>query len=115
MVSFVYYAGATWLVIPGAKTFVGQNPGLLGGIAIWFGGAVLLAAPYALLWTANRRAVALRSNAAVLLSVLPPLGIIGIASPLTAAGFLFPGAGWLGVFGALVGIAALAVLRPLQA
>ena len=29
---------------------------------------------------------------------VPPLGLIGVASPLTAAGMLFPGTAWLGFF-----------------
>ena len=29
--------------------------------------------------------------------IVPPLGIIGLASPLTAAGYLFPGTGWAGL------------------
>lgn len=32
----------------------------------------------------------------ILLLAVPPLGLIGIASPLTAAGILFPGTAWLG-------------------
>ena len=96
-VAFTYYACAIWLVIPGAKTFFGPNPGLLNGLAIWLCGTALLTIPYALLWTPNHRTIALRSILIVLASVPPPLGIIGVANPLTAAGFLFPerlGSAW---------------------
>lgn len=108
-VAFAYYAGATWVVIPGAKTFFGVGAGLFDGIALWLIGAALLCLPYGLVGSASRRALPLRSVAAVLMSVPPPLGIIGVASPLTAAGLLFPGTGWLGLAATLASIAALCV------
>ncbi len=110
-VAFAYYAGAIYLVIPGVKTFFGAGAGLFDGIALWLMGEALLCVPYALMWSASRRALPLRSVAAVLMSVPPPLGITGVASPLTAAGLLFPGTGWLGLAATLVSIAALCV-RP---
>lgn len=113
-VAFAYYASAIWLVIPAAKTFFGPKPGLLDGLAIWLCGAALLTIPYALLWTANRRTIALRSILAVIMSVPPPLGIIGVANPITAAGFLFPGTAWFGLAGTVAAIAALCV-RPAAA
>ena len=44
-----------------------------------------------------------RAPLALLATIVPPLGIIGLASPLTAAGYLFPGTAW-------VGLAAVALL-----
>ena len=40
---------------------------------------------------------------ALMVTIVPPLGIIGLASPVTAAGYLFPGTAW-------VGLAAVALL-----
>ena len=51
-----------------------------------------------------------RAPLAILASVPPPLGIIGWANPLTAAGILFPGTAWLG----LILILAFAGLFPLH-
>jgi hypothetical protein len=110
-VAFAYYAGAIWPVIPGAKTFFGAEAGLLDGLAIWLCGAALLCLPYALFCHENSRLLPVRAPAAVLLSVPPPLGIIGVASPLTAAGLLFPGTGWLGLVATLTAIA-LVCVRP---
>lgn len=110
-VAFSYYAGAIWLAIPAAKAFFGPTAGVTHGIVIWSCGAALLSLPYALLWRSNARFIGLRSAAAVLMSVPPPLGIIGVASPLTAAGLLFPGTAWFGLLATLVVVAALA-LRP---
>lgn len=113
-VAFAYYGGAIWLAVPAAKAFFGPNAGFADGVAIWFCGAVLLSLPYAILWTSTRRFIGLRSAAAVLTSVPPPLGIIGVASPLTAAGLLFPGTASFGLAGTLAAIIAL-TLRPVAA
>ncbi len=110
-VAFAYYSGATWVVIPGAKTFFGAGAGLFDGVGLWLTGAALLCVPYALIWSVSPRFLWLRAPAAVLISLPPPLGIIGVASPLTAAGLLFPGTGWLGLAAILMSIAALCV-RP---
>ncbi len=110
-VAFAYYAVATWVVVPGAKTFFGTGAGLFDGITLWLTGAALLCVPYALVWSASLRFIWIRAPAAVLMSVPPPLGIIGVASPLTAAGLLFPGTDWLGLAATLMSIAALCV-RP---
>jgi apolipoprotein N-acyltransferase len=110
-IAFAYYAGATWVVIPGAKTFFGANAGLLDGITLWLSGVALLCVPYALIWSTSPRFIWLRAPLAVLMSLPPPLGIVGVASPLTGAGLLFPGTGWFGLAAILVSIAALCV-RP---
>ena len=38
-----------------------------------------------------------RAPLALMVTIVPPLGIIGLASPLTAAGYLFPGTAWVGL------------------
>ena len=114
-VAFAYYAGATWVVIPGAKTFFGAGAGLLDGSTLWLFGAGLLCVPYGMIWSSSPRFIWLRAPAAVLMSVPPPLGILGVASPLTAAGLLFPGTGWLGLTATLLSIAALCVRPALTA
>jgi apolipoprotein N-acyltransferase len=44
------------------------------------------------------------------LGIVPPLGIIGWASPVTAAGLLFPGTGWIGLTATVVLASAVAVM-----
>jgi apolipoprotein N-acyltransferase len=58
---------------------------------------LLLTAPWVLLWSADRNARPWRLAASTLFSVVPPVGSIGWASPLLAAGALFPGLGWAGL------------------
>jgi predicted amidohydrolase len=98
-----YYAGALWPLAVGAKNFFGQDVSVVGAIAFWAVCGMLLALPYALLWTAKSRQLLWRVPLALLIGVIPPLGLIGFASPLTAAGFLFPGWSWGGFALSLVG------------
>jgi hypothetical protein len=74
----------------GAKNFFGPDVSVVGAIAFWAVCAMLLALPYALLCTAKTHQPLWRAPVALLLGVIPPLGLIGFASPLTASGFLFP-------------------------
>jgi len=103
-----YYGGALWSVIPGARNFFGPRVSVLETVAIWIVSSLLLALPWFLAWTKDRRQLLWRAPAALMLSVLPPLGLIGWASPLTAAGFLFPGTSWFGLIGCALATGALA-------
>lgn len=68
------------------------------GAATWLIHASLLAMPWAIFWRDNAtpRQAALGAAAALLVSTLPPLGILGWLSPLLLAGEAFPGTGWIG-------------------
>lgn len=92
-----YYAAALWPLIPGARNFFGPDVSALAAVALWVASSVLLALPWPLVWSPDRRQAIWRAPAGLALTVLPPLGIIGWASPLTAAGILFPGLGWCGL------------------
>jgi len=98
-----YYAGALWPLAVGAKNFFGPGVSVVGAMAFWAVCAVLLALPYALLWTDKTRQLLWRAPIALLLGVIPPLGLIGFASPLTASGFLFPAWSWGGFALSLAG------------
>lgn len=94
-----YYGGALWSIIPGARNFFGPNVSFLDALVLWMVSGLLLAIPWALVWTKDRRQVLWRAPVGLILSVVPPLGLIGWASPLTSAGLLFPGGSWLGLAG----------------
>jgi len=49
-----YYIGASWPLIPGARTFLGAGGSIIEGILICLGASALLAIPAALLFTQNR-------------------------------------------------------------
>jgi predicted amidohydrolase len=92
-----YYAGALWPIVPAARNFFGPSASLPEGIAAWLAAALLLATPWSIAWTTHRIHLLWRVPLALLATVVPPLGLIGWASPLTAAGFLFPGTAWVGL------------------
>jgi hypothetical protein len=108
-VALGYYTGALWPLAVGAKTFFGPDVSALGALGFWAICALLLALPYALLWTSNTRHLIWRVPLAFLIGVIPPLGLIGFASPLTAAGFLFPAWSWFGSALSLGGCGLIAV------
>jgi hypothetical protein len=92
-----YYAGALWPLIPGARNFFGPSVSLIAALTFWSVACALLASPWPLVWSASRRQAWWRTPLGLAIGVVPPLGIIGWASPLTAAGLLFPGTGWWGL------------------
>lgn len=92
-----YYLAAIWPMVIGLERYLGRSVTFLTLAAIWISGAIVLSIPWMLAATANRREYIWRAPLALAATVIPPLGIIGLASPLTAAGFLFPGTGWVGL------------------
>jgi hypothetical protein len=92
-----YYAVASWPIIPAERNFFGPHPGACDALGLWVVAAALLALPWLLVWSSDRHQFLWRAPVGILLTVIPPLGVIGWASPLTAAGFLFPGTSWIGV------------------
>ena len=108
-----YYLGASWPLIPGAKAFFGEKASILDGVLLCLIATSFLAVPAAVLFTRNRAKLAFSIPAMLILATLPPLGIIGWASPLLSAGVLFPGTSWLGLISVL-GIVALLGRFPWQ-
>lgn len=98
---FCYYIGASWPLIPGATAFLGAGGNLVEGLLLCLSASALLATPAALLFTQNPTRRPFAITGMFLLTALPPLGIIGWASPFLSAGVLFPGSAWLGVIGTL--------------
>jgi hypothetical protein len=110
-VAFTYYAGASWALVPAARNFFGVEPSPAASVILWLFSSTLLAAPWAVAWMAGRHGIVWRLPLGVLSAVLPPLGIIGWASPLTSAGILFPATGWCGLI-ATATMPGLLVVRP---
>lgn len=88
--AFTYFAAASapipWI-----------TDGLAIGIGISFTASAILTLPWIALWHRDDAQRYWRIPAALLLSAIPPIGIINWASPLTAAGLLFPGTGLAGL------------------
>lgn len=106
-----YYAGAGWAVIPAVRNFFGPSASIFDGIVAWLTAAALLAIPWFLVWTERASQRLWRVPAALFATVVPPLGLIGWASPLTAAGFVFPGTAWLGLLAVALVCAGMCIKR----
>jgi hypothetical protein len=94
---FCYYAAASWPLIPGARAFFGQQGTPLIGLFLCLASAALQASPWGVLFTRGPGNPALYVPLCILFTAIPPLGIIGWASPLLSAGVLFPGSKWFGL------------------
>ncbi|WP_207002591.1 nitrilase-related carbon-nitrogen hydrolase [Trinickia mobilis] len=85
----------------------GASRSLGWGAFIWIAPSLVLASVWALCW--GRRRLSLRTVMALLLVSLPPVGLIGWASPIAGVGVLFPALGWVGLVLTVVAFVALAV------
>jgi hypothetical protein len=89
-VAFSYFAGVSapipWITDVSAV-----------GIGLLLIASAILTLPWATLWHRDPSQRFWRIPAALLLSAIPPIGVINWASPLTAAGLLFPATGLAGL------------------
>ena len=99
--AFGYYATALWPMIPGLEAYWKSQ--FLVPLLLWICTALLLSLPWTVAWTSHRFHYLWRAPLALVATIVPPLGIVGLASPLMGAGYLYPGKGW-------VGLAAVALL-----
>jgi hypothetical protein len=93
-----YYAGATWQVIPGAATFFGHHANPFQVVLLWLSTSLLLGLAWAAIWSRKRATRLYTVPITIVVLGVPPIGLIGVASPLIAAGILFPGTAWVGLF-----------------
>jgi hypothetical protein len=100
--SLCYYAGALWPLMPAARNFFGPKVSMLSALGLWASACVLLSVPWLLVWSSKRYQAWWRTPLGIILGVIPPIGIIGCASPMMAAGFLFPGTSWWGLVACLL-------------
>jgi hypothetical protein len=107
-VALVYYAVASFPVLQISSEYFGGRD-IRVGIVLWVIASAILATPWMVLWSRDRNQIPWRLPAALLVITLPPIGIIGWASPLTSAGFLFPGCGWHGVLLTVLACVAIGV------
>jgi apolipoprotein N-acyltransferase len=95
-VALAYYGVASFPVAQVSSGYFGHaSPAV--GVLLWISATMILAVPWTILWHPDSQQVLWRLPAALLVVALPPIGIMGWASPLTAGGALLPGLGWYGV------------------
>jgi hypothetical protein len=93
--SALYYAGATWSVIPGSESFFGTSGSLALPLLIWTVLVAVSAAPWIALY--NRQFLPLATVAAIITLSLPPFSLVTVAHPLISVGQWFPGTRWFGL------------------
>jgi hypothetical protein len=96
LVAAGYFLAASGGLPQGVSNFYGS--GLVAGGGLWIAAASAFVAVHAVAWTARSgRGPWIRYGVASIVLSVPPIGILGWAHPITAAGILFPGWGWLGL------------------
>lgn len=93
--SFAYYAAASLPVIAVAKAYWPSREA--SAVLMWLAAAALLSLPWCFCWTRRESRRPWTAAVAVALTAVPPLCIIGWASPLLSAGVLFPNSAWFGI------------------
>jgi apolipoprotein N-acyltransferase len=109
LAAFAYYAAASIPLVKTAKTYWPTIGG--GALLVWALAAMLLALPWFVFWNHRPSLRPFDAAAALAASTLPPLCILGWASPLVSAGVLFPGSAWLGLL-AVFAMPGLLLHRP---
>ncbi|MEQ8444373.1 MAG: conjugal transfer protein TraB [Pelagibacterium sp.] len=106
LVALAHFLAASRGLPEGVAIFYGSDMSM--GLALWLMASLMFVAVHAGLWTPktgwHRPA---RYGLAAILMSLPPFGIAGWASPITAAGVLFPGWGWFGLAATAIGLIAV--------
>jgi len=77
------------------------------GLLLWLVASAGFVAVHAALWSRKSAWRPVRYLAAAILMAVPPFGITGWAHPVTTAGVLFPGWGWLGLVAMTAGLMGL--------
>ncbi|TKT57459.1 conjugal transfer protein TraB [Agrobacterium sp. LC34] len=113
LVAAGYFLAASRGLPQGVANFYSAD--LWPGLVLWVMASASFVIVHAVFWTKNRSenasggigtdaARGLRYLAVMVLMALPPFGITGWAHALTAAGVLFPGWGWWGLFAMATGL-----------
>ena len=108
--SAAYFLAASHGLPLGIARYYGDHG--LSGYALWVAASLGFVAVYTLAWSSRTsRMRPARFGFAGLAMAIPPFGIVGWAHPITAAGVLFPGWGWWGIFATATGMAVLTTRR----
>lgn len=99
--SMGYYLAASRGLFTGTIVYYDQ---VAFAFAIWIGSALILSIGWIIFWSNSTRAKPLVFLLAVLLVILPPIGLVGWTNPLLAAGLFFPGWGFFGIVALLASI-----------
>lgn len=105
LISAGYFLTASRGLPQGVATFYASD--LRPGLLLWLAASVSFVTVHTALWSRSGTWRPTRYLAAAILMAIPPFGITGWAHPVTAAGVLFPGWGWLGLAAMTAGLMGL--------
>ena len=91
-----YFLAASWGLSLGIATFF--DTALLNGVLLWLSASLSFTFVFGVVWTPKYEKRRWMAILGTLIMSVPPFGIVGWASPLTAAGMMFPGTGFAGLF-----------------
>lgn len=97
--SMGYFLAASRGLPVGAATFFGSD--IAVGLILWLAASSVFVLVHGTLWSARPARRALGFVGATILMAIPPFGMLGWVSPVTAAGILLPGFGWVGLVATL--------------
>ena len=106
VVSMAYFMAASRGLPIGVSIFYASD--IWVGLGLWIAASLTFVLVHTVLWSPKpgwHRP--LRYLAACALISVPPFGIVGWASPITAAGVLFPALGWAGLAATAAGLSAM--------
>jgi apolipoprotein N-acyltransferase len=107
-----YKLSASRGLLPGAAVFLSEDHTFAQAAALYFLLPFCSSLPYLLFWSGDsRRKPACLSLIFITAYIIPPLSLIGILNPLMAAGTIFKGCGFAGIFTALAMYSLCAVSR----
>lgn len=111
LVVMAYTTAASRGLIPGIAEFFGTN--IAHGAALWMAAGLFTGLAGWICWHRSAAARVLLMPVLFLALIVPPAGLVGWAHPLTAAGWIFPGAGWMGLVAATAVPMLLSIRAPL--
>lgn len=111
LVALAYYLSASHGLPFGVGVFFSETAPAWFGWALWFAVGLLNAALWSVFWHSDTNKRAFGALAALVISAIPPIGLLGWTNPLTASGWLFPGMGFVGLLFMASLLATLSVFR----
>jgi len=111
LIVMAYTTAASRGLIPGIAEFFDTN--LVHGLTLWLAAGLFTGLVGLACWHRSPSFRVLLLPVMMLALIVPPAGLVGWAHPVTAAGWLFPGSGWLGLVVTVALAMLLAWKRPL--
>ncbi len=111
-----YYLSSSYGLIKGSGVFFTPDSigsfNFVAAISVWLIPSLILAFPWSLLFYKSRSYV--RLPLIIIIISVPPIGLIGFANPISAAGVLFPNTGFIGIVAIIILMIVLADLAKLS-